>query len=98
MLPLLEAMAEQHPQALYYQFKISSETLRDDQVCVCMYMNVFKVGFGFISFNCRCNNDLSQLDYECKSCRRSELHFVKTRVHMCCAGGSIAQVAGESFA
>ena len=97
MLPLLEAMAEQHPQALYYQFKISSETLRDEQACVYVY-ECFKVGFGFISLNCRCNNDLSQLDYECKSCRRSELHFVKTRVHMCCAGGSIAQVAGESFA
>ena len=32
VLPLLEAMAEQHPQALYYQFKISSETLKDSQV------------------------------------------------------------------
>ena len=32
VLPLLEAMAEQHPQALYYQFKISSETLNDAKV------------------------------------------------------------------
>ena len=97
VLPLLEAMAEQHPQALYYQFKISSETLRDEQARVYVY-DCFKVGFGFISYNSRCNNDLSQLDYECKSCRWSELHFIKTCMYMCCAGGSVAQVAEESFA